>query len=96
MIKQFDDNSYIEIKKYDGKVAIIIAGLDAENSKTVIINSAEVTEDEFKELISDIVAPLPEPTTKKKRAKTTKKKTAKKKTTKKKTKKTTKEEPVSD
>lgn len=79
MIKQFDDNSYIEIKKDNNKVLISIAGRDGENPRSVVINVAELTIEEFKLLLSDVIDSPPE-LVKKKSA--TKKKTAKKKTTK--------------
>lgn len=85
MIKQFDDNSYVEIKKTNGKVSITVAAADSENPKVVVVNTAEVTSGEFDTLISDVVdkivakAPAKKRTTKKKKtAKKISKKTVKK------------------
>lgn len=53
---QFDDNSYIEIIKSDnpGKMIITISAQDYENNKKKIVNSVEISNDEFKQLISDV------------------------------------------
>lgn len=53
----FDDNSYIEIKKSDepGKVLIVISAKDHLNQLKKISNAVEVTTDEFKKIISDIL-----------------------------------------
>lgn len=78
MIKQFDNNSYVQITKSNGKVSITVAAADSDNHRAVIVNSAEVTIAEFDNLISDVLDKKePKPIKKK----TTKKKTAKKKKT---------------
>lgn len=53
---QFDDKSYIECKKSEGKdtVIIMISAKDGENPLKKITNAVELTIDEFKKLISDV------------------------------------------
>lgn len=51
----FEDKSYIEIKKStnDKKIYIIIQAKDQNNPLKKITNSVEITEEEFKKLISE-------------------------------------------
>lgn len=53
----FDDGSYIECKKSDhsDKVVIIISAKDQNNSLKKISNACELTFEEFKQLISEII-----------------------------------------
>lgn len=53
----FDDNSYLEIKKSnnENKLYIIISARDSENFKKKITNCVEITIEQFKELVSDIL-----------------------------------------
>lgn len=49
----FDDKSYIQAKKNDNeKIIIVISAKDQSNKK--ITNAVEISEEQFKELISDI------------------------------------------
>lgn len=50
----FDDKSYIECKKNNGKIIFIIAAKDPNNSLKNIINCVELNSVEFKKLIGDI------------------------------------------
>ena len=52
----FDDNSFIEIKKSNepGKVLIIIQARDHLNNLKKITNCIEITDEQFKELVSNI------------------------------------------
>lgn len=52
----FEDKSYIQIKKSDEpeKILVIISAKDSQNPLKKIINSIEITEEEFKKLISDV------------------------------------------
>ena len=50
----FEDGSYVEIKKTDDKITVIISAKDHLNQSKKIINAAEMTIDEFKKLISDV------------------------------------------
>lgn len=52
----FEDKSYVEIKKStnDNKIYIIIQAKDQNNPLKKITNSVEVTEEEFKKLMSEI------------------------------------------
>ena len=54
---EFEDNSSVECKKSDnpGKVLIVIKAKDQANPLKKIINSVEMTTDEFKKLISEIL-----------------------------------------
>jgi hypothetical protein len=57
MKQSFTDGSCIEIKKFaeTDKVVILISSRDAENPRVKITNSCEITMQEFKNLVSDIV-----------------------------------------
>ena len=54
---QFEDKSYIECKKTDGKdtVIIMISAKDGENPLKKITNAVELTIEEFKKLISESI-----------------------------------------
>lgn len=53
---EFTDKSFIEFKKStDGKVIILFQARDHQNTLKTITNSSELTEAQFKFLISDIV-----------------------------------------
>jgi tRNA threonylcarbamoyladenosine modification (KEOPS) complex Pcc1 subunit len=54
MKKEFDDKSYIEIKKQDNKILIVISAKDFKNPLTNIANCVELDIEEFKQLIKDI------------------------------------------
>lgn len=53
---QFDDKSYIEVRKSDnpGMVVITVSARDASNSLKKITNAVEITTTEFQKLISDV------------------------------------------
>lgn len=53
---EFEDKSHVECKRSDhpGKILIIIQAKDYSNPLKKIINTVELTEEEFKRLISDI------------------------------------------
>lgn len=52
----FEDKSYVEIKKSpEGKFFVIVSAKDAENSLKNVTNAVEITEKEFKYLISDVI-----------------------------------------
>jgi hypothetical protein len=54
----FDDKSYVEVRKSDnpGKmIIIIISAKDHDNPLKKITNAVELTQEEFKKLISDAV-----------------------------------------
>jgi tRNA threonylcarbamoyladenosine modification (KEOPS) complex Pcc1 subunit len=50
----FEDNSFIEMSKQDGKIIISIQAKDYQNPLKKIINSVEINEEQFKELISEL------------------------------------------
>jgi len=53
----FDDKSFIECKKSDnpGKIVLTISAKDRSDPLKKIINAAEISIDEFKTLVSDIL-----------------------------------------
>lgn len=49
----FDNKSYIEITRSEsGKIILTIVAIDPYNTFSTIANSVEVTEEQFKQLIS--------------------------------------------
>jgi hypothetical protein len=50
----FEDKSYIECKKKDDKIVIIVSAKDGSNANKRIVNAVEITPEEFKQLISEI------------------------------------------
>jgi hypothetical protein len=53
---QFDDKSYIECRKGDdNKIIIIISARDSSDKLKKITNAVELTQEEFKKLITDAV-----------------------------------------
>jgi hypothetical protein len=57
MIIEFDKYSYVEITRTssDGKIKITLAAKDTKNPKSQIVNSVEVTRDEFKEMAKEVL-----------------------------------------
>lgn len=53
---EFDDKSFIECKKSDtsDKIIILIQAKDYLNPLKKIINTVELTQEQFKQLISDL------------------------------------------
>ena len=53
----FEDKSYIECQKSDhpGKVLVVISAKDLESPLKRIVNTVELTTEQFKSLISDII-----------------------------------------
>lgn len=53
----FDDKSYIECQKsnHPGKILVVISAKDHENPLKRIVNTVELTTEQFKSLISDII-----------------------------------------
>jgi hypothetical protein len=53
---QFEDNSYIEVKKAiePDKIVVFIQAKDAANPLKKIINSVEISTDQWQQLITDI------------------------------------------
>ena len=51
----FKDRSYIEIRKTDknDNILIIIGAKDVEDQQKKIVNSVEITKDQFEQLISE-------------------------------------------
>lgn len=52
---QFNDSSYIECNKSEtGAILIVVSAKDYDNPLKKIVNSVELTIEEFKKLISDV------------------------------------------
>ena len=51
---EFEDKSYIECRKNDDKILFVIVARDQNNKLKKLKNAVELTEDEFKRLISEI------------------------------------------
>jgi hypothetical protein len=53
---QFDDRSYIEITKSNNsdKIFISVAAKDQNNSKSLIINSVELTVEQLNQLVNSL------------------------------------------
>lgn len=51
---QFEDSSYIECRRENDKIVFIIQAKDHDNHLKKITNIVEITEQEFKRLISDV------------------------------------------
>ena len=51
----FEDKSYIECRKSDDKIVIIISAKDAENPRKKTTNAVEITKEEFKKLIEGLI-----------------------------------------
>lgn len=51
----FDDKSYIECKRNNDQILLIISAKDPSNPLKKIINCVELDNDQFKKLISDII-----------------------------------------
>ncbi len=47
---KFDDSSYIEINVINDSVVLTLSARDGKNNKNTIVNSAEITIEQFKEL----------------------------------------------
>jgi hypothetical protein len=52
---EFTDKSYIEVQKSDGKIVIMLYAKDAENPRKGIINSCEMTKEQFIELCKEAI-----------------------------------------
>lgn len=54
---EFEDKSYIDSKKSEtpGNIVIIISARDHENPLKKITNAVELTTEEFKKLISNVI-----------------------------------------
>lgn len=57
MLIEFDDKSYIEIKQSNKQdmIFISIAAKDAANQQKTIINSIEVSTDQLKQLVDNLI-----------------------------------------
>ena len=53
---EFEDKSYVEIKKSaGGEILVMVSARDADNPLKKIINCVEISEKDFKFLISDMI-----------------------------------------
>jgi hypothetical protein len=53
----FEDKSYVECRKSDkeDQIIIIVSAKDQENPRKKTVNAVEISTDEFKKLISDLI-----------------------------------------
>lgn len=51
----FSDKSYVELQNNNGKIILIISAKDHSNPNKKISNAAEMTQEEFKQLISEVI-----------------------------------------
>jgi len=51
---QFEDKSYVEIKKVNDKILIVIQAKDHDNTLKKITNAVELSKEEFNSLLSDL------------------------------------------
>lgn len=51
---QFEDNSYVEIRRSEtpGKIIITVAAKDKDNPRKRTINAVEISEEEYKNLVN--------------------------------------------
>lgn len=60
MKKDFKDGSFVEIRLGDpGKIALILASRDASNPLKLVVNSIEITIQEFADMVHDLPIELP-------------------------------------
>lgn len=50
----FDDKSYVECRKSNDKILLIISAKDQSNPLKKITNAVEISKEDFKKLISDV------------------------------------------
>lgn len=50
----FDDKSYIECRKSNDKIVVIISAQDQNNPLRKVTNAVEITKEEWVKLISDV------------------------------------------
>ena len=51
----FEDKSFVECNKADDKIVLTISAKDKSDPLKKIVNAVEITQEEFKKLISDVV-----------------------------------------
>lgn len=52
---EFSRGNFIDISKTkEGKIAIILSSKDVENSRKTIVNSVEISQEEFISMINDL------------------------------------------
>lgn len=51
----FDDHSYIEIMvTANGNVSVVLSAKDGKNAKNTIVNSAEISKEQFLKLVAEV------------------------------------------
>lgn len=50
----FDDDSYIVVARNGDKINIIIGAKDSHNALVTIVNSAELTQEQFSKLVESV------------------------------------------
>jgi hypothetical protein len=54
MKKEFEDKSFIEFKKSKNGIIIIMGARDSTNNLKLLVNSKEISEEEFREMVNDL------------------------------------------
>ena len=54
MKKEFEDKSFIEFKRTKNGIVIIMAARDSGNPLKLLINSKEISEEDFKEMVESL------------------------------------------
>lgn len=54
---EFDENGYdyVELKESEGGVSLVISSRDLKSPRSAIVNSAEITKDQFLEIVSKVI-----------------------------------------
>ena len=53
----FEDGTFVEVKKENDLVVIIVAAQDATNPRKHIINIVDMKQEEFEKMVSDVYEP---------------------------------------
>lgn len=54
MLKRFDDGSYLEIKKVDGRATVSLCSLDPNDSNVISVTSVTLDINDLKKLIEEL------------------------------------------
>lgn len=52
---EFQDKSYISLDKNENKIIVSIGAISPDNPLALIVNAVELTEEEFKKIIKNIL-----------------------------------------
>lgn len=51
----FEDGSYVDFRKFEEKVHLIVAAKDRKNDSNLIVNTVEISKEEFQKLVDDVI-----------------------------------------